>query len=121
EFGAGIFAKSTEGIALYACGDGGYLVAADKLASATEFKVFDRQTLAFLGSFRLEDGTGDYTNSTDGLDLLQTPVPAFPNGVLAACDGCGSLPDEMDVVSWDRIAAAMRLNVCPSGLAPDCV
>jgi hypothetical protein len=121
EFGSGVFAKAAEGLALYACGDRGYLLGADKLSSATEFKVFDRQTLGFLGTFRLEDGTGDYSNATDGLDLLQSPVPGFPNGVLATCDGCGSLPDEMDVVSWDRIAAAMRLDLCAGGLPADCV
>jgi myo-inositol-hexaphosphate 3-phosphohydrolase len=120
EFGASEFSSDAEGMALYACGDGGYLVAADQRSSATDFEVFDRVTLAHLGTARLQDDTGEPTDSTDGLDSLQTPLPGFPYGILAACDGCGSsLPDEMDVVGWERIALALGLDVCPGGTPPE--
>lgn len=122
EFGADVFSKDVEGMAVYACGDGGYLVIADQLSSATEFEVFDRVTLGHVGTFTVQDGNGEFTNSTDGIDILQTPLPGLPNGVLAACDGCGStLPDEMDMVSWDRVADVLGLDVCPGGAAPDCI
>jgi myo-inositol-hexaphosphate 3-phosphohydrolase len=118
-FGAEFFASDTEGLALYACGAAGYLVAADQGRERTEFEVFDRVSLRHLGTFTLADGQGDATNRTDGIDILQTPLPGFPNGIFAACDGCGStLPDEMDVVRWERIAQALGLDVCPDGKAP---
>jgi myo-inositol-hexaphosphate 3-phosphohydrolase len=121
EFGAHVFSSDTEGMALYRCGERGYLVAADQGRSATQFEVFDRVTLDHLGTFRLRDATGEFTNATDGIDILQTPIPGFPYGLLAACDGCGDIPsEELDVVSWDRIAAVLGLNRCPGGLAPEC-
>jgi myo-inositol-hexaphosphate 3-phosphohydrolase len=122
EVGRKAFDEDAEGMALYACGDGGYIVAADQRATGTEFEVFDRVSLGHLGTFRLEDGQGGFTDSTDGIDILQTPLPAFPYGVLAACDGCGpNEPEGLDVVAWERVAAAMGLDLCPGGRAPDCV
>jgi hypothetical protein len=121
EFGVPVFHRDPEGMALYACGEGGYLVATDQQSGATEFEVFDRLTLDHLGTFEVADGSGELTDRTDGIDILQRPLPGFPNGMLAACDGCGStLPEEMDVVRWERIAALLGLDLCPDGVAPDC-
>jgi myo-inositol-hexaphosphate 3-phosphohydrolase len=121
EFGAEVFSSDAEGMAIYACGTGGYLVVADQRGTATEFEIFERVTLAHRGTFTLDDGRGDFTDRTDGIDILQTPLPGFPSGILAACDGCGStLPEELDVVRWERIAAAMDLMVCPNGRPPTC-
>lgn len=119
EFGAEFFSKDAEGMALYECGEGGYLLVAQQFRHKARFEVFDRLTLRHLGAFQLHDGKGDFTGATDGIDILQVPLSGFPNGMLAACDGCGSnLPDEMDVVSWDRVAAATGLRRCPGGVAP---
>jgi 3-phytase len=116
EFGAQYFGHDTEGLAIYACGTGGYLVAADQDKKATEFEVFARESLDHITTFRLRDREGHVTNATDGLDLLQTPLPGFPDGMLATCDGCGSSrPDEMDLVGWSRIADAVGLDRCPGG------
>jgi myo-inositol-hexaphosphate 3-phosphohydrolase len=121
EFAANVFKNDAEGMAIYACGAAGYLVIADQHGSRTELEIFDRVTLQHLGTFNMQDGGGEFTSATDGIDILQTPLPGFPNGLLAACDGCGSnLPDEMDVVSWDHIAAVMGLHVCPDGGEPEC-
>jgi 3-phytase len=120
EFGAEDFSSDAEGMAIYACGEGGYLVVADQLRDATEFEVFDRITLEHLGTFTLQGGEGDPTHLTDGIDILQAPLPQFPNGLLAACDGCADdEPEDMDIVSWDRIAEALKLARCPGGEAPD--
>jgi len=120
--GGGVFDADAGGLALYACGDGGYLVAADRVGGGTEFEVFDRQSVAHLGTFRLADAGEAFTRSTDGIDVLQTPVPGFPAGVLAACHGCGSSqPERLDVVGWERVAAAMALETCPGGVPPDCI
>ncbi len=122
EFGASAFGSDTEGLALYTCGEGGYLVAADQHMTATEFEIFDRVSLAHLGTFRMQDGTGEYTSATDGIDILQTPLPGFPSGMLAACDGCNdNLPDQVEIAPWDRIADVMGLDRCPDGIEPDCV
>lgn len=116
EFAAEAFSSDAEGMALYACGEDGYLVVADQIRAATEFEVFDRRTHEHLGTFTLNDGQGDYTHLTDGIDILQTPLPGFPNGLLAACDGCADdEPEDTDIVSWDRIADAMKLARCPGG------
>jgi 3-phytase len=114
-FGASVFAHDAEGLAIYACGTAGYLVAADQGKSAAEFEVFDRVSLAHLGTFRLRDWQGRVTDATDGIDILQAPLAGFPNGVLAARHG---EQDGMDVVSWDHIAAAMGLDRCPGGAPP---
>jgi 3-phytase len=117
EFGAEFFGHDTEGLAIYACGDGGYLIASDQDKQATEFEIFDRESLEHMTTFRLSDSDGHITNATDGIDLLQTPLPGFPDGVLAACDGCGSSkPDEMDLIGWGRIADALGLARCPGGV-----
>jgi hypothetical protein len=121
EFAGPIFSNDTEGLALYRCGDLGYLVVADQDNAGTQFEVFDRASLQHIGTFQLHDAGGEFTNATDGIDILQTPIPGFPNGLLAACDGCGStLPDEMDVVAWERIADVMALDLCPNGEPADC-
>ena len=118
EFGSEVITKDAEGMAIYACGAGGYLVIADQHKKRTQFEVFDRVTLEHRATFALEDAEGEPTNATDGIEIVQDPLPGFPNGFLAACDGCGTdEPDEMDVVSWDRIAAAVGLDRCPGGKA----
>ncbi len=121
EFGGAIFSADTEGLGIYACGEGGYLLAADQNRTATEIEVFERESLVHLGTFRLRNAHGVATGATDGIALLQTPVPGFPDGLLAVCDGCGSTPrDEVDVIGWERIASVMGLERCPGGGAPEC-
>ena len=116
EFGAEVFTKDVEGMAIYACGDGGYLLAADQHRQKAQFEIFDRVSLQHLGTFRIHDGDGEFSSATDGIDVLQEPLPGFPSGLLAVCDGCGSNePDEMDVVSWDVVASVMGLERCPGG------
>ncbi|MCC6847330.1 MAG: phytase [Deltaproteobacteria bacterium] len=121
EFGGAIFSADTEGLGIYACGAGGYLLAADQNRSATEIEIFERESLTHIGTFRLRNAAGAATRATDGIALLQAPLPGYASGLLAVCDGCGSTPrDEMDVVGWDRVAAVMGLERCPGGGAPDC-
>ena len=121
EFGAGFFGSDVEGMAIYACLDGGYLVAADQSRRGTQFEVFDRETLVHVATFRLQDAGGERTDSTDGIDILQVPLPGLASGILAACDGCGdSKPEGLDVVDWERVAARVGLDRCPGGGEPDC-
>jgi 3-phytase len=119
EFGGAIFAADTEGLAIYACGAGGYVLAADQNRTASEIEVFDRESLTHLGTFRLRNAAGEATGATDGISILQLPLPGFAGGLLAMGDG-STTSDEMDVVGWDRIAAVMGLERCPNGGPPDC-
>ena len=119
EFGADVIEKDAEGMAIYACGEAGYLLVADQHKQRTEFEIFDRQSLRHLGTFALADGSGELSSATDGIDVLQVALPGFPAGMLAVCDGCGTnIPDETDVVSWTTIARALGLAECPGGMAP---
>lgn len=121
EFGESIFSADTEGLGIYACGAGGYLLAADQNRTASEIEVFERESLMHLGTFRLRNADGFATRATDGIAVLQAAVPGKAAGLLAVCDGCGSTSrEEMDVVAWERVAAVMGLERCPGGGPPDC-
>jgi hypothetical protein len=124
EFGVEETGSDTEGNAVYRCGPrAGYIVVSDQRQSRSpsaysEFEVFDRETFAHVGTFRLRTSDGDWTGSTDGIDIFQGPSTEATGGVFAACDGCGGLGqsvDELDIVGWDRIATALDLQICPNG------
>ena len=119
DFGSGVFTSEAEGVAVYRCGSEGWIVVSDQKGTA-EFEVFDRRTLVHVGTFVAQNAGGSFTSATDGIDVFQTPTTRFPAGVFAACDRCGSSNDEVDVVSWDRIAGALGLAVCPDGRPPNC-
>lgn len=74
------FGAEAEGVALWSCPNGGgYWIAVDQLAPLTIFHLFDRVTLAPLGSFR-----GTLTAHTDGVVLHAAATPSFPGGALFA-------------------------------------
>ncbi len=122
EFGADVIGVEAEGIALYRCGAGGWIVVSDQRPEApwSEFEVFERASLAHVGTFVMRNAAGGYTDGTDGLDIFQVPTRRFPAGVLAACDSCLSGGDDVDLAAWERIAAVFGLAVCPDGRPPGC-
>ncbi len=76
-FGRGVFTQQAEGIALWTCGDSaGYWVTTDQGPVDNFFHLFDRQSLAHIGSFR-----GQVTNTTDGVALSQRAVGQFSDGM----------------------------------------
>ncbi len=98
----GSFAAEAEGVALWACpGGGGYWVAVDQLAPLTRFHLFDRATLAAVGSFQ-----GRITAHTDGVALDATATARFPGGVLYAVN------DDASVTAFDLrdVAATLGLD-----------
>ena len=124
EFGIEETGSDSEGNAVYRCGpEDGYIVVSDQRESDSEsayseFEVFDRGTFTHLGSFRMRAEGDDWTGSTDGIDIFQGAGTEATGGIFAACDGCGQhgqAKDELDIVGWDRIAAALGLRVCPRG------
>lgn len=99
--GEGVFAAEPEGIALYACGDGGYLLMADQSPEGNRFQVFDRGALHHVGTFAGEDVT-----NTDGVALLQGPVGRLGSGAFYA------VHDDQGVVGfrWSDVAQALGLR-----------
>jgi 3-phytase len=101
-FGRGYFPHEAEGLALYACADGGgYWVATDQDEQTNTFHVFDRETLEHLGAF-----TGVTTRNTDGVALTQTGFGPFPAGAFYAVHNDGNIA----AFSWAEIAAALDLR-----------
>jgi 3-phytase len=99
---SGLFPNQAEGIILYACGDtAGYWLATDQGMTANTFHVFDRQTLAHVGSFQ-----GEATLNTDGIALTQRGFGGFPSGAFYAVHNDGNVA----AFSWDAIADALSLR-----------
>jgi 3-phytase len=99
---SGLFPHQAEGIILYACGDSaGYWLATDQGMTANTFHVFDRQTLAHLGSFQ-----GESTLNTDGIALTQRGFGGFPSGAFYAVHNDGNVA----AFSWDAIADSLGLR-----------
>jgi 3-phytase len=101
------FGAQAEGVALWTCPDGsGYWIAVDQLAPLTIFHLFDRRTLAPVGSF-----TGKVTSHTDGV-ALHGPSTRFPGGVLYA------VHDDKALAAFDLRDVARTLRIAPSCLQP---
>jgi 3-phytase len=100
------FPNQAEGIVLYACGDtAGYWIATDQGKVVNTYHLFDRMTLAHVGSF----GSPTILN-TDGIALTQRAFPGFPAGALFAVHDDGGVA----AISWATIAEAV-------GVRQDCV
>lgn len=100
---SGLFPNQAEGIILYACGDtAGYWVTTDQGMSANTFHVFDRESLAHVGSFQ-----GETTLNTDGIALTQHSFPDFPSGAFYAVHNDGNVA----AFSWAAIADALKLRL----------
>jgi 3-phytase len=106
-FGLGLLTQQAEGLALWTCGDdSGYWVVTDQGPRDNFFLLFDRSTLAFVGSVR-----GAVTNTTDGIALTQRPVGEASEGMLVASHFDAGL----SAFRWRDIASATGASVsCPS-------
>lgn len=105
DVGANVFKAQAEGIALFNCADGsGYVIASDQFKDRSLFHVFDRQTLALIGSF-----AGKVTANTDGVWLHQAPSKGFPDGVFYAVHD----DEAIAAFDWKAIAGALEIrNSC---------
>ncbi len=104
DVGAGIYTAQAEGIALMQCADGGgWWIGSDQFADRTVFHLFDRASLAHVGSF-----AGEVTGLTDGIWLDARGDARFPQGVLYASH------QDMAVAAfdWRDIAGALGLQAC---------
>lgn len=104
DVGAGQYVAQAEGIALMSCRDGsGWWVASDQFADRTVFHLFDRASLAHVGSF-----AGKVTGLTDGVWLDPRGDARFPEGVFYA----SHLDAAVAAFDWRDIAAALELPAC---------
>lgn len=100
------FGAEAEGVALWDCGIGddgapaGYWIAADQLQPTTRFHVFDRVTLAPVGTF-----SGGTVAWTDGIAVHAAAAPGFPHGALFA------VHDDRSVAAFDLGGIARALGL----------
>ncbi len=100
------FGAEAEGVALWDCGLGedgvpaGFWIAADQLQPTTRFHVFERATLAPVGSF-----SGETVAWTDGIALHAAAAPGFPHGALFA------VHDDRSVAAFDLGDVARALGI----------
>jgi 3-phytase len=109
-YGEPCFEFDPEGIVLWDTGEGqGYIVISDQYTNGepNEFEVFDRATLEHLGHFESPGDGQLVTTNTDGIFLLQHPLPGFPDGAFFAVN------DDANVhaYDWMEVALAMGLEI----------
>jgi 3-phytase len=99
-FGAGHFTNDPEGLVIFDTGNGaGYLIITDQQSVPMEFEVFDRQDYHWITNF------SGPTLGTDGIALVQGPLPNFPSGSFYAVHA----DDRVHAYDWANIAAATGL------------
>lgn len=96
-----------EGLAIYAGANGaGYLVSSDQVPGAARVMIYARN-----GSVRdphdqpLLAAVPTGADATDGLDVTSTPMPGFPDGMLAMMN---STPRNFLLYQWTAVAARLR-------------
>ena len=105
DVGAGNYVAQAEGIALMRCGDGsGWWIASAQFADRTGFHLFDRRSLAHVGSF-----AGEATGLTDGVWLDERGDARFPQGAFFA----SHLDQGVAAFDWRDIVTALELPACP--------
>ncbi|WP_372920571.1 hypothetical protein [Salegentibacter sp.] len=97
------FDSEPEGIALFECkaDTSGYYITTDQSDDYNKFEVFDRKTLAHVGTFG-----GEITTNTDGVALTQKSYGDFENGAFFPVHDDGSVT----AISWSDIAQALELK-----------
>lgn len=104
--GQGFIEGDPEGIMLVRCGPrDGYWIVTDQQEDVSLFRVFERRSLDYRGTFR-----GRVTANTDGATFEPGPVPGFPRGVVYTVhdDRATSAFD------WGVVSEALELE-------PECV
>jgi len=103
--GNGLFVEEPEGIALYACGAGGFWIVTDQRDAATVFHLLERTTFRHLGSF-----SGRATRNTDGVALVHADDRSAGHASFFAVD------DDAAVTAFDVGQVAQELELssgCP--------
>lgn len=100
--GDGLFAYEPEGIALYETGpQSGYIIATDQDRQGNRFYLFDRQTLAHVGTFK-----GKVVRNTDGIAVTEKAFGPFKSGAFYAVHDDGNIC----AYDWHALAELCDLN-----------
>jgi len=107
--------EDTEGLSIWSAPNGGYLIASAQ--EADRYVVYELlPPHAPLGVFSIGpsiDGLIDGVTHTDGLDVVSSPLPGFPNGLLVVQDDANPA-DEVDqnfkLVDWTTIREALEIE-----------
>lgn len=85
--GNGLFQYEPEGIAIYETGPKtGYVIATDQDRIGNQFYLFDRESLAHVGTFK-----GDIVRNTDGVAVTNEPFGSFKSGAFYAVHDDGNI------------------------------
>ena len=88
----------------------GYLIVSSQGDNA--YAVYRLPMVKYVGRFRIDDGTLDGTQETDGIDLITGDFgPKFPKGLFVAQDG-DNAPETQNfkLVPWADIVRTLRLK-----------
>jgi 3-phytase len=100
--GQGNYQAQAEGLALYACKDGGgYWIGSDQSKDIQRYVVFDRQSFAYLGAVR-----SAVARNTDGVWLDQKASARFPAGAFYVAHA----DEAVAAFDWRDIAKALGLR-----------
>jgi 3-phytase len=105
-----VLTADLEGLGIYDRGGGsGYLIASSQ--GSDDYAVFDRQSGAYRGRFRIADAGIDGVTHTDGIDVTSSGLgAAYPGGLFVAQDDRNDGGNQnFKLVSWTSIAAALGL------------
>jgi 3-phytase len=105
--GQGVFRNEPEGIALVDCGNAsGYWIVSDQHTPHQIVRIFDRESLALLGSF-----APAATHTVDGIWFEPEAQPTFPRGALFTQHDDAAV----SAFDWQAIASSMGLREdCPA-------
>lgn len=104
-----------EGVSIYYAPNGGYIVASAQ--EADRFVVYDRlPPHAARGIFTITenaDGSIDAVSHTDGLDVVSSPLPGYPQGLLVVQDDGNpdsGVDQNFKLIDWALIKNALNLE-----------
>lgn len=108
--------EDVEGLSLWEAGDGsGYLVASAQ--AADRFVVYDRlpphAPRGVITIAASPDGLIDAVSHTDGLDVISTPLPGYPRGLLVVQDDANpkkSVDQNFKLIDWAAVETALGLT-----------
>jgi len=121
-YGDSYLRADLEGLTIYQADDGeGYLLVSSQ--GDNSVAVYERSgNNNYVDSFRVAPGKIDAVDETDGMMVINTALPGFPQGLLVMQDGL-NLPLELDAqgqpregsnfkyVPWGSIAKALNLKI----------
>lgn len=94
-----------EGMTIYHTGhDNGYLIASSQ--GSNKFEVYDRKSHAWVKEFGIPAGSIDDVSDTDGIDVIESPLPGWSSGMFIAQDFAngGGTNQTFKMLPWSMIS-----------------